>query len=234
MIIRSPRPESNWYQLDKRISEDKRLSWAARGLLIYLLGKPDNWRIMPSALVNEVADSRIPTKRDGTYALLEELIGAGYIKRVQERVAHGFLGNMEYHVSEQPLPAQPYPAQPYPAETTLVNTDKAVSNETPAKATDEEILKEQLACMSAFLEFWQAYPKKVAKPAAEKAWRTLKPSATLRATILQSLESFKASEQWKRDNGQFVPNPASWLNARRWEDEGMQGQPKKSRFAGAK
>lgn len=41
-IRRAPRPKSNFYLLDKRISEDRRLSWAARGLLIPLLGKPDN------------------------------------------------------------------------------------------------------------------------------------------------------------------------------------------------
>lgn len=36
-IIRGPRPESNWYALDKRIIEDTRLTWAARGLLVFLL-----------------------------------------------------------------------------------------------------------------------------------------------------------------------------------------------------
>ena len=33
-VVRGPRPESNWYALDKRISEDTRLTWAARGLLV--------------------------------------------------------------------------------------------------------------------------------------------------------------------------------------------------------
>jgi hypothetical protein len=50
-IIRGSRPDKNFYILDKTISEDKRLSWGARGLLVYLLGKPDHWRVSTAALI---------------------------------------------------------------------------------------------------------------------------------------------------------------------------------------
>lgn len=144
-IVRGPRPESGWYALDKRISEDERLSWAARGLLVFLLGKPDSWRVSVEHLRKKTEGARIRTGRDGVYALLGELQEAGYVRAVQERRADGTLGAMEYQVAEQPgspLPAQPdteqpdtaqpLPAQPYTAETTLVNT------ETPAKTEGEQ------------------------------------------------------------------------------------------------
>ena len=72
-IIRGARPESGWYTLDKRISEDGRLSWAARGLLIFLLGKPDHWRVSVGHLRKQTEAARIRTGRDGVYALLQEL-----------------------------------------------------------------------------------------------------------------------------------------------------------------
>ena len=28
------------------------------------------------------------------------------------------------------------------------------------------------------------------------------------------------SESWQREDGRFIPMPASWLNGRRWEDLG--------------
>ena len=37
--------------------------------------------------------------------------------------------------------------------------------------------------------------------------------------MLSAIAKHKNTDQWKKDNGQFIPNPASWLNARRWEDE---------------
>lgn len=79
-IIRGPRPDSNFYMLDKRISEDKRLGWAARGLLIYLLGKPDHWKISVPALIAETSAAGMKTGRDGIYRILDELEAAGYVR----------------------------------------------------------------------------------------------------------------------------------------------------------
>ena len=42
-IKRAPRPETRYVVLNKDMTENQRLSWEARGLLSYLLGKPDNW-----------------------------------------------------------------------------------------------------------------------------------------------------------------------------------------------
>lgn len=126
-IIRSPRPDAGWYALDRRIAEDARLSWAARGLLVFLLTKPDHWRVSVSHLAQQTAEARVKTRRDGTYALLAELEAAGYITRRQGRTAAGVMTELEYVVSEVPLPsepltAQPVPAQPYTAQTTLDKT----------------------------------------------------------------------------------------------------------------
>ena len=70
-----------------------------------------------------------------------------------------------------------------------------------------------------FDEFWKAYPRKVGKGTAKKAWERLKPTAGLRSTMLAAIETQKQSTQWRRDNGQFIPNPSTWLNQSRWEDE---------------
>jgi len=70
-----------------------------------------------------------------------------------------------------------------------------------------------------FNEFWLAYPKKKSKRAAEKAWLKLKPCKDLKAKILLAIERDRATGQWQKDGGQFIPYPASWLTGRRWEDE---------------
>jgi hypothetical protein len=70
-----------------------------------------------------------------------------------------------------------------------------------------------------FADFWSAYPKKVAKPKALKAWKKIKPAGQVLASLMAALEKQKASTDWLKDAGQFIPFPASWLNGRRWEDE---------------
>lgn len=119
-IIRAPRPESGFYILDKKISEDKRLSWAARGLLVYLLGKPDHWKVSVAALVKETAGSTKQTGRDGVYSLLRELEAAGYLVASQARQTSGRFGERDYVVSENP---SPLPAQPFSVATTQVSTE---------------------------------------------------------------------------------------------------------------
>lgn len=75
------------------------------------------------------------------------------------------------------------------------------------------------ALSAAFDRFWEAYPRRQGKEAARKAWTKIRPDDALLAEMLSALERQRASDQWQRDGGQFIPYPATWLNGRRWEDE---------------
>jgi hypothetical protein len=69
---------------------------------------------------------------------------------------------------------------------------------------------------SGFEIFYKSYPKKKNRGDAEKAWKKVNPNIDL---ILKSLEWQKLSADWVKDNGQFIPYPASYLNAKGWLDE---------------
>ena len=73
---------------------------------------------------------------------------------------------------------------------------------------------------SQFLEFWAAYPRKVGKGAAWKAWRliALEDTPPLYG-MTAALAWQRLRPEWTKDGGAFVPHPATWLNQRRWEDE---------------
>lgn len=92
----------------------------------------------------------------------------------------------------------------------------ALDNQKNKKEKFEKI-KEELEIK--FDEFWKCYPKKVGKPVALKAWLKIKPNDALFAEILEALKKHKKLEQWKKDKGQYIPNPATWINQHRWEDE---------------
>lgn len=70
-----------------------------------------------------------------------------------------------------------------------------------------------------FEQFWKEYPKKVAKQYALKAWMRIKPDKALFEKMLKALREQKQSEQWRRDNGKYIPNPATWLNGGYWDNE---------------
>jgi len=72
---------------------------------------------------------------------------------------------------------------------------------------------------SSFKAFWDAYPKKVGKGAAIIAWKKIRSEKETLALILKALEWQKNTDQWTKERGQFIPNPATYLNQQRWEDE---------------
>jgi uncharacterized protein YdaU (DUF1376 family) len=71
-----------------------------------------------------------------------------------------------------------------------------------------------------FEAFWAAYPKKRAKADARKAFLKALKRATVQ-DIAKGLKRDKVSADWVKSDGQFIPYPASWLNAARWEDENV-------------
>ncbi|MGA9219678.1 MAG: hypothetical protein WBZ57_00640 [Pseudomonas graminis] len=207
--------------MNKAISEDRRLSWAARGVLVFLLGKPDHWRVSPAHLRGETANSTKPTGRDGIYGLLDELIKAGYVRRDQPRAQGGVLSEVTYLVSETPLPDLPYPAEPHPvgqhpANPTLVSIEgkqglnETVRTEKPVCETDP---------LEGFAVFWKLYPRKVQKAKAEAAWEKLAVTPEMLTVITAALARQVTSIDWLKSNGQFIPHPTSWLNGKRWQDE---------------
>ena len=69
-----------------------------------------------------------------------------------------------------------------------------------------------------FEEFWAAYPRKIARKAVLKTWKRLNPDAGLHARILAAIGLAKATEQWQRENGRYIPNPQTWISQGRWDD----------------
>ena len=84
MIIRSERPRDNFTIISNAIIHDDRLTFKARGLLIYRLSKPDHWRSTTAHLAS-VGPDGIAAVKTG----MKELELLGYIKRVRERHPDG-------------------------------------------------------------------------------------------------------------------------------------------------
>lgn len=69
-----------------------------------------------------------------------------------------------------------------------------------------------------FDRFWAAYPNKVGKDAARKAWEKAKGKPKI-DELLAILDRQKTWPKWRNDNGRYIPNPSTWINQGRWNDE---------------
>jgi len=84
----------------------------------------------------------------------------------------------------------------------------------PLTTTEPSI--EPSRALDGFDAWWQTYPRKVAKPAAQRAWRSALERADA-ATIAAGLAPWLTYWQ-ARAEPQFVPYPATWLTGDRWAD----------------
>lgn len=83
-IIRVRKRPSNFVMMDKTFLEDNRLSFKAKGILAYLLSKPDNWKVITKNLVNASGDGEY-----SVYAGLKELKKYGYFEKIPVRNEQG-------------------------------------------------------------------------------------------------------------------------------------------------
>ena len=88
-------------------------------------------------------------------------------------------------------------------------------------ASTGEIAPEAEKLNGAFVQFWNAYPKKTNRSAAESAWISLNPDEALAAKIIRAVAAQRRADDWNRGAGRFIPLPAKWITERRWEDEAL-------------
>jgi DNA replication protein DnaC len=212
-IVRAPRPTYGFLILRNEVSNDKRLSWAARGLLVYLLSKPDDWNVSVAQLVAETKESDNPLGRDGVYKILKQLIDAGYVKKIETKNKGQFSG-IDYIVSDDCEHHEPFTDSPL---TDLADTALPLAADPPQLITINKLKTiNNKTQPDGFDDFWKDYARHDGKANALKAWGKLKK--TDRDLALSVLNQQLAV--WKKEGTekQFIPHASTWLNGRRFED----------------
>lgn len=91
---------------------------------------------------------------------------------------------------------------------------------TISRSSDKSVA-EKKPDMTGFIMFWTAYPRKVGKPAAEKAWAKAimsTPVETIMAGLSRYIAERQRDSRSKVEMLKFTAHPATWLNQERWND----------------
>ena len=118
--------------------------------------------------------------------------------------------------TEEESPAPPATAEEKPPEGKPKKRGRPPGTGTKTKKSGP-LTKDQQAL---FEKFYAAYPKKVDRATAERAWAKIDPTPDEAMTekIIQAVEASKKYDSRFRDR-QFIPYPASWLNAKGYLNE---------------
>ena len=143
-----------------------------------------------------------------------------------EKIAFRFMkGQVDRNAAISDARSKAGSIKKYQNETNDIKTEQTETNfpkekdKEKEKENKKEEKEERLAISERFVRFWKAYPRKVGKENALKAWMSLKPDEELLTTMIQAIEKQKDTEQWKESGGQYIPHPSTWLRGKRWQDE---------------
>jgi hypothetical protein len=164
MIFRNP-ARLRFLTVSKIPLEDKRLSWKAKGLLLYLLSKPDNWNANSIQLEGESKDGR-----ESVLSGLKELRENGYIELHTPKT-----GGKEYHISEEPIYGKPE-SREIPISVKALPNDICIYNE--QLNTNEQSPKPPEGAYEDELDLSIPDPRKQIQPVVKK-------TAPSRSTVLR-------------------------------------------------
>ena len=230
------RPRTGFTVLPNRTLRDNRLSLKTRAILAIMFSLPEDWDYTAAGL-----SAICGAGRDAVRSALRELEEYGYLTRVQRHDASGHFSRNEYIVTDEPASEADAPWTGFPATVEPSAGEPSSGEPSPDEPMTENPTQQNKDCTNTpyspprgdvdwelFEQFWSAYPRKQNKERARRAWKKLRPDMALCQAMSDALERDKRSEQWRKNNGEFIPYPSSWLNGRRWEDEGPPGTEDRS------
>jgi hypothetical protein len=230
MAGRSPKNKADWFSHDADASSDEKIvylesTFGHTGYAVYFkflecMTRAEDFKLKWDDIKKAIYASKFGISvteidrivseccRQEVKALkLEDgyIFSPGLIKRFEPLLAKREYNRQKYHEQKQ--------------EVSISVTEKPIS---VTKKT-HSIVKDSIDNIYPpnFEKFWKIYPKKTGKGAALKAYQSIKQPKPDLKTILQSVDDHKKLDQWQTT--QFIPNPATWINQRRWEDEPEQG-----------
>ena len=236
MIIKS-KPESNFTVIRNNLAQNTSLSFAARGLITYLLSLPPDWKVNVQHLITQTAESRKPSGRDAVYGLLKELQAHGYVEKVSSRDVSGKMTGTDWIVRDQPytdLPDTDLPDTanpPLQKKQTSINktankpiaadcdeNPKAQDRESPEQEPlqktqtpePEQKPEQQLELPLEITKWLDNYPK---KPEDQhkllRVWQSLKPDLQ---HLSKLTENYLHQEGNQVDFPRYVKRPESYLH----------------------
>lgn len=224
MAIFKANVDNNYTVIPNKTAQDCRLSFEARGMLALLLSLPSDWQVNNSWLVNQSCAGRDKVKK-----LILELIENGYMSKQQPRNQKGKFTSNDYFVYATPVNVFAVNGETVDglAASGESDTTKETVIEKKDKHNDQSKIERESIIEGSFNYWWEAYPKRVGKAAAFKAW--VKITKRMDNTTVRDLtnhifddckmrmESLQAGED--KFLGFDRLHPTTYLNQERYNDD---------------
>jgi hypothetical protein len=198
--------ESHYTQLPNLWARDCRLGWRARGILLFLMSHQNGWRTSLEHLANEGPDGLAAIR-----TAINELEAVGYLRRETTQTSSDWIITDPFEEKNELSGLEDnFDFIEDNCENRSYDTfENRTLKNTNLKNTNKEYINDD------FNLFWDAYPRKVGRGAAQKAFA----KATKIASVNQILSGvINYAKSGSLPEMQFIPHASTWLNQERWDD----------------
>jgi Helix-turn-helix domain len=236
------RKKNGFTQIANTLVEDSRLSWKAKMILVYLLSRPDYWRINKKDIENRATDGRESVQNG-----LNELKELGYLHIYQDRNEKGQMIGWVWEYDDVPfatderqnrntdnqqeigetmqenrMTENPNYGEPELRETRTYNNtvfnNTVLSNTKEKKNKDKKINSPVID--REFEKIWALYPRKVGRA---KAFQHFKKARKIKKIPYEIIENglyryIRYLEQQGTDE-QYIMHGSTWFSQEKWQDE---------------
>ena len=192
--------DDQFAQIPNAWLRDARLSLKAIGLLAQIMTHSPGWNMS----INSLA-SRNNVGKDQIRTAIAELEECGYLTRQQSREDGRFAETVWRTSDPSDLPSSENPTSENPTTKNTNPKEQQIKNNERTHGDSPED----------FDLFWEAYPKKVDKGAALRAFKRAIKRADSKA-VIQGARGY--AEDPNLPEKRYIKNPATWLNAEAWEN----------------
>lgn len=224
-IIRSKR-DRNFSIIDNNLIDNSSLSFKARGLLIYMLSKPDDWQFYTSELAKHSSKEGIAAIKSA----LHEIEKAGYLIRQKKRQNDGKFNGIDWKLVDTPAfsPEVDYPLADKPsAGKPLADNHTLLRTDSTKNSLNQELTKEICASKDArslslselkteFEEIWKRYPNKKGKKDAFNHYKTWRKKSTKNTAEVMNhkLDLYLTYIRQNHIRPQYILYGSTWFNGR--------------------
>lgn len=230
------RKKNGFTQISNTMLEDTRLSWRAKGLLCYMLSRPDNWKINKTDLYKRATEGR-----DAMQVALNELKEFGYLHIYPNHTEAGLLSGWIWEYDDTPFSPeklenrttenpQHKPEKMRETRLTEIPTDgfpevrpTSIYNNTDFNNTDynnkdSKEIKKKSNLETEFEQLWAKYPRKIGKKKAFDSFKKARkkvPFEDIENGLNRYIEYLKS----QGTDEQFIQHGSTWFNQEKWQDE---------------
>jgi hypothetical protein len=236
------RKKNGFTQISNSMLEDDRLSWRAKGILAYMLSRPNNWKINKTDLYRKATEGR-----DALDKALGELKETGYLHIYRNILENGKFDGWIWEYDDEPFTPDilknritekqqeivenvvisrstenPYYGFPEVRNfSTYNNTDLNNTNNNNNK--EKEIKTNKITTSQLKEEFeiiWGLYPRKIGR---KKAFDSFQKARKIKKIPYETIENglyryIRYLEQQETDE-QYIMHGSTWFNQEKWQDE---------------